>query len=620
MSQATIPRPLAPLYWGLLASTLLAALILLGMFWLGGRAQDQDQWVRHSLAVRGALQMIQSLNLSVESSQRGYLVTGRDDYLAPFAPAAADLKNSLDMLAKLVSDDPQQTQDLGVLRQLVSEKLAELQRTIDLRKAGRAADALAIVETDNGRRTMTAIRNQIDTMQANEDRLLQERETDANALTFELRLSSVLVFLLICGTGILVGYFAHRSVATIRSANANLAIANQNLLEQISQREKVESQLRQSQKMEAVGQLTGGIAHDFNNMLGVIMGALELMRRRLKTDQFGLGQFIDAAMKATERSAALTQRLLAFARQQPLAPVPVDANRMISDMSELLRSVLGEQVEIETVLSAGLWKTNVDAHQLESAIVNVAINSRDAMPDGGKLTIETGNVYLDEAYCSQNAEVSPGQFVMIALSDQGVGMPAQDVARAFDPFFTTKPTGKGTGLGLSQVYGFIKQSLGHVKIYSEPGTGTTVKIYLPRLPHAAEEIKRTMPAVIYGEASELVLVVEDDPLMRNLSSDTLRELGYSVLESENAADALAQLDENPHVKLLFTDVVMPEMNGKKLSEEALKRRPDLKVLFTTGYTRNAVVHGGVLDPGVNFISKPFTVRQLASKVRAVLDE
>jgi signal transduction histidine kinase len=620
VSQATIPRPLAPLYWGLLASTLLAALILLGMFWLGGRAQDQDQWVRHSLAVRGALQMIQSLNLSVESSQRGYLVTGRDDYLAPFAPAAADLKNSLDMLAKLVSDDPQQTQDLGVLRQLVSEKLAELQRTIDLRKAGRAADALAIVETDNGRRTMTAIRNQIDTMQANEDRLLQERETDANALTFELRLSSVLVFLLICGTGILVGYFAHRSVATIRSANANLAIANQNLLEQISQREKVESQLRQSQKMEAVGQLTGGIAHDFNNMLGVIMGALELMRRRLKTDQFGLGQFIDAAMKATERSAALTQRLLAFARQQPLAPVPVDANRMISDMSELLRSVLGEQVEIETVLSAGLWKTNVDAHQLESAIVNVAINSRDAMPDGGKLTIETGNVYLDEAYCSQNAEVSPGQFVMIALSDQGVGMPAQDVARAFDPFFTTKPTGKGTGLGLSQVYGFIKQSLGHVKIYSEPGTGTTVKIYLPRLPHAAEEIKRTMPAVIYGEASELVLVVEDDPLMRNLSSDTLRELGYSVLESENAADALAQLDENPHVKLLFTDVVMPEMNGKKLSEEALKRRPDLKVLFTTGYTRNAVVHGGVLDPGVNFISKPFTVRQLASKVRAVLDE
>jgi len=350
------------------------------------------------------------------------------------------------------------------------------------------------------------------------------------------------------------------------------------------------------------------------------MGALDLMRRRLQADQFGIGQFIDVAMKATERSAALTQRLLAFARQQPLAPVPVDVNRMISDMSELLRSILGEQIEIETVLAAGLWKTNADAHQLESAIVNVAINSRDAMPEGGKLTIETGNALLDEAYCSQNADASPGQFVMIAISDQGVGMSAADAARAFDPFFTTKPTGKGTGLGLSQVYGFIKQSIGHIKIYSELGTGTTVKIYLPRLHGPAEEVKRAQPTVVSGDSNELLLVVEDDPLMRRLSSDTLRELGYSVLESESAAGALVILSDTPGVRLLFTDVVMPEMNGKKLVEEALKKRPDLKVLFTTGYTRNAVVHSGVLDPGVNLISKPFTIQQLASKVRAVLDE
>jgi signal transduction histidine kinase len=457
-------------------------------------------------------------------------------------------------------------------------------------------------------------------MVAAEDVLLAQREAAAASFIFLLQLGSVAAFLLICGAGALVAYFAKRSLTVIQSANAQLSVANQSLLEQISQREQAESQLRQAQKMEAIGHLTGGIAHDFNNMLGVVTGALDLMRRRMKTDEFDIGRFIDAAMKATERSAALTQRLLAFARQQPLTPVPVDANRMISDMSELLRSTLGEHIQIETVLAAGLWKTNADVHQLESAIVNIAINARDAMADGGKLTIETGNVYLDEAYCRENAEVAPGQFVMVAISDEGAGMPPQTAARAFDPFFTTKPAGKGTGLGLSQVYGFVKQSLGHIKIYSEIGTGTTVKIYLPRLHGRVDETKRSVPQEVKGDAGVTILVVEDDPLMRQLSSDSLRELGYTVIESESAAQALARLDDVPGITLLFTDVVMPEMNGKKLAEEATIRRPDLKVLFTTGYTRNAVVHGGVLDPDVNFISKPFTIQQLASKVRAVLDE
>jgi signal transduction histidine kinase len=619
VSKASTPRSLAPLYWGLLVSTLLAAAIVLATFWLGGRAESEDGWVRHTLAVRSELQLIQTLVLRAESSQRGFLVTGRDEYLAPFDPAGAELKNSLNRAAGLVSDNPQQMQALAALRQLLSRKLDELQRTIALRKAGRTEEALAVVDTDEGQHTMDAISNQLASMQGTEDRLLTERETRAASFTFLLQLGSVAVFLLICGTAALAAGFAKRSVSAIRNANAQLSLANQSLLEQISEREKVERQLGQAQKMEAIGQLTGGIAHDFNNMLGVVIGALDLMRRRLKVDEFGIGSFIDVAMKAAERSATLTQRLLAFARQQPLAPEPVDANRMIADMSELLRSTLGEQVEIETVLAAGLWKTSVDPHRLESAIINVAINSRDAMPEGGKLTIETGNVYLDEAYCSQNAEVSPGQFVMIAVSDKGTGMTPEVAARAFDPFFTTKPAGKGTGLGLSQVFGFIKQSLGHIKIYSEPGTGTTVKIYLPRLRGAAGEVKRVTPQVVNGNAGEIVLVVEDDPLMRRLSSDSLRELGYSVLESESAAGALAILGDSPLVKLLFTDVVMPEMNGKKLADEALKRRPDLKVLFTTGYTRNAVVHGGVLDPDVNLISKPFTIQQLASKVRAVLD-
>jgi signal transduction histidine kinase/CheY-like chemotaxis protein len=385
-------------------------------------------------------------------------------------------------------------------------------------------------------------------------------------------------------------------------------------------REAAEAAIRQAQKMEAVGQLTGGIAHDFNNMLAVIRSSLDLMRRRIEKGDFGVDRFMEAAHKATERAAALTHHLLAFARQQPLKPEPVNANRMIADMSDLLRSTLGEHIRIETVTAAGLWVTTADANQLENAVLNIAINARDAMPDGGKLTIETANAFLDDAYCSHHAEVRPGQYVMIAITDSGEGMKPEVAARAFDPFFTTKPAGKGTGLGLSQVYGFVRQSRGHVKIYSEIGAGTTVKIYLPRLIGGVEskERRRPQPKQI-GNPSEVILVVEDDPLMRRLSTDSLIELGYTVLDSENAVAALSILDGRPDIKLLFTDVVMPDINGRKLADEALRRRPDLKVLFTTGYTKNAVVHGGVLDAEVNLLSKPFTLEQLAAKVRMVLD-
>ena len=373
--------------------------------------------------------------------------------------------------------------------------------------------------------------------------------------------------------------------------------------------------------MQALGQLTGGIAHDFNNMLGVIVGSLDLILRRIKKGDFAIERFLDAASNAAERAALLTQRLLAFARQQPLAPQPIDANKMIVNMSNLLHSTLGEQIRIETVAAGGLWTINADAQQLESAILNISINARDAMPDGGRLTIETANTYLDDAYCRQNPEIEPGQYVMIAVSDTGSGMSADVAARVFDPFFTTKPAGKGTGLGLSQVYGFVKQSHGHIKVYSEVGAGTNVKIYLPRLIADAKEVKRAIAETMRtGDRSEIILVVEDDTLMRRLTTEALHELGYTVFESENAANALAILDREADVKLLFTDVVMPDINGRKLADEAVRRRPGLKVLFTTGYTANAVVHGGVLDSGVHLISKPFTLNHLAAKVRAVLDE
>jgi PAS domain S-box-containing protein len=382
---------------------------------------------------------------------------------------------------------------------------------------------------------------------------------------------------------------------------------------------EAESQLRQSQKMEAIGQLTGGIAHDFNNMLAVVMGGLNLLQRRLARGDTDVGRYIEGAMEGARRAAALTSRLLAFSRLQQLAPEQIDANKLVQGMTDLLARTLGEAIKVETVLSAGLWRTFADVNQLESALLNLAVNARDAMPDGGRLTIETANAHIDEAYAREN-ELAPGQYVLIAVTDTGVGMTPDVVAKAFDPFFTTKAVGKGTGLGLSQVFGFIRQSGGHVKIYSEVGQGTSVKIYLPRNYSEAQLAERREKATDAAPGSgEVVLVVEDEERVRAFSVDTLRELGYSVIEARSAAEALRLLESTQEVSLLFTDVVMPEMNGRQLVDRAREVRPDLKVLYTTGYTRNAIVHNGVLDSGANLLVKPFTIDQLAAKVRHVLD-
>lgn len=391
---------------------------------------------------------------------------------------------------------------------------------------------------------------------------------------------------------------------------------------EIAERNAAEAQLRQMQKMESIGQLTGGIAHDFNNMLAIVIGSLDMARRRMRGQENpAIEKCLDNATEGAQRAAGLTSRLLAFSRQQPLEPQALDANKLVGGMSELLRRTLGETVRVETVLAGGLWRAFADPAQLESAIVNLAVNARDAMPSGGRLTIETANSDLDERYARGHAEVEPGQYVLISVSDTGTGMAPEVAERAFDPFYTTKGVGKGTGLGLSQVFGFVKQSGGHVKIYSEIGRGTTIKLYIPRhlgVTPSVADVEAARAALPLGSIDTIVLVVEDEEQVRHMTVDALRELGYTVVQASNGNQALEQLRLQPRIDLMFTDIVMPDMTGRVLADHAREMRDDLKVLYTTGYTRNAVVHNGVLDPGVAFLPKPFTLDQLALKISDVL--
>jgi PAS domain S-box-containing protein len=402
-----------------------------------------------------------------------------------------------------------------------------------------------------------------------------------------------------------------------------LTEANARLTAEMAERGRVEDALRQAHKMEAVGQLTGGLAHDFNNLLTGIFGNLELLQARIAQGRIGeVDRYVTAARGAATRAAALTHRLLAFSRHQTLAPVPTNANRLVTGLEELIQRTVGPAIAVKTVLTGDLWPTLCDPNQLESALLNLSINARDAMPDGGSLTIGTANVRLDERAAGER-DMAPGHYVTVCVSDTGTGMPPDVAARAFDPFFTTKPIDKGTGLGLSMIYGFARQSGGHVRIHSHMGSGTTVRLYLPR--HAAEEASDSVHEVADGpfqaEAGQVVLVVDDDTAVLTLVSEVLGDLGYGTIEAGDGPSGLEIVDSDARIDLLITDVGLPGgMNGREVANAVRARRPGLKVLFITGYGENAAIGTGRPERGTDVLTKPFSVSALAAKVQAMLGD
>ena len=418
-------------------------------------------------------------------------------------------------------------------------------------------------------------------------------------------------------------FWAHVVIDAIRDDDGKL-VGFAKVTRDITERRQAEAALQQaqatmirSQKLEAIGQLTGGVAHDFNNLLQVISGNLQLLSKDIAGNARAEMR-VQSALAGVARGSKLASQLLAFARRQPLEPRVVNAGRLIKGMDEMLRRALGGEIEVETVIAGGLWNSLVDPDQLENAVLNLAINARDAMNGEGRLTIEASNAFLDDEYVRQHDELSAGQYVMIAVTDTGTGIPPDILERVYEPFFTTKAEDKGTGLGLAMVYGFLKQSGGHVKIYSEVGAGTTVKLYLPR-EIASEDTLVAAPSGEIKGGEETVLVVEDDEEVRDVAVSMLTELGYRVVKARDAASALVVVDSGIPIDLIFTDVMMPgTLRSPELARKAKERLPDVAVLFTSGYTQNAIVHGGRLDPGVELLAKPYTREALARKIRHVL--
>ncbi|MEQ1810443.1 MAG: CHASE3 domain-containing protein [Terricaulis sp.] len=605
------------------AALLLLVLTVAAALWQTNQSVQLNSDVRQSLEQRASLRLLMRGMQDAETGQRGFLLTGDESYLEPYLAGREDAERELSNIDRFAASDAARVAEAHRLRELVAAKLDELQVTIDLRRNGRGNVALERVRSGRGKALMDEFRAMIAAAEAREQGAVIDAMGAVDRGSARLRFVVIIAGILLLGIATLMIFTVRNAMSELRASRDEARTAHERVLQEMGAREQAEAKVRQMQKMEAIGQLTGGVAHDFNNMLAVIMSALQLAQRRLARGETDIARFTDAAMDGARRAATLTSRLLAFARRQPLQPQVIEVNRAIGGMSDLLKRTLGENISLEVVLSAGAWRAFADQSELENAILNVCVNARDAMPEGGKLTIETSNAFLDEAYAAANSEVTPGQHVMIAITDTGGGMPPEVRARVFEPFFTTKEVGKGTGLGLAHVHGFLKQSGGHVAIYSEIGVGTTVKLYLPRTQMEEREGDAPLPAskeLPLGDSGTIVLVVEDEERVRNLSVASLRELGYTVVHASSGEEALQKLANKPAVTLMFTDIVMPGMSGRKLADEAKARYPELKVLYTTGYTQNAIVHNGVLDADARLLLKPYSIDDLARKVRAVLDE
>ncbi len=667
-----------------------------------------------------ALQVLMAAQ-DAETGQRGFLLTGRTYYLDPYHHAAARMGAVLDRLEELGRDTPWLREEAAPLRELVPRKMAELEETVALARAGKNQDAIDQVLTDDGKALMDDIRA---TVQRIADRAEAERGAEVASVLTRQRLASIgmqvaaALGVLLLGLAVLALLLGrarlldtrrreqllaaqlHAAVEHIRDGVAvfdpdeRLVLRNSRFagtiglppdlvrpgvtlaalaaaqrldppllsaprpsgtpavaeaqqdgrrleiwrsampdggqmvaVADITRRVQAESLARHAQKMEVLGQMTGGVAHDFNNLLQVVSTNLELVSKHVagRDGEDGwLHARLDAARAGVARGARLTRHLLAFARRQPLAPEPLDPARVLMGVEDMLRRTLGEAIAMELVVGGGLWAVRADPGQLENALLNLVVNARDAMtgPDGeraGRLTVEVANASLDEEYAARAAEVTPGQYVMFAVTDTGCGMTPEQLRRATEPFYTTKGEGQGTGLGLSMVFGFAKQSEGHFQLYSEPGRGTTARLYIPRTT-AAVRAPSPEPAATAPGQGELVLLVEDDPGVRQAAGDALASLGYAVLAAADAEAAQRMLEGGARPDVLFTDVVMPgPLSSRGLAEQAQRMLPGLAVLFTSGYTQNSVVHNGELDPGISLLSKPWRTEDLARHLRTALD-
>jgi len=598
-----------------------AAVVAVGL--LVVRSSEADYWLAHTIKVQKAGEALLSEIQLAESAKRGYLLTGDSDYLNEFNQSSGAIPRLFETLSDLVADNSDQVSRLETLGPLIDAKLAEMDETLEFDQQGERTEALNTIRSSRAEGLSKSIREELFEFLNAERELLNMRQEEASALR---RWLAALIGVALLTAMVLTALLA---IAT-RHAVADLIARSRDLEEESLRRQEAEDSLRQVQKMEAVGQLSGGIAHDFNNLLTIIMGNLDTIKRRVANGPKGqaakLEKPVDAALYGARSAAQLTQRLLAFSRLQALAPDRVDMNRLVTDMVDLLKRSLGEQISVETVLGAGLWSAYVDPNQLENALLNLALNARAAMPEGGCLTIETANTYLDDAYARRFGDVEPGQYVVLCVTDTGTGIPADVIDQVFEPFFSTKSAGEGSGLGLSMVHGFVKQSGGHVRIYSEELHGTTVKLYLPRMTVAEEQKAAAAakpekaPPPPRAKPQETILLVEDNDGVRDYAATVLHGLGYAVLEAADTPSAIELLGNKPPIDLLFTDVVLPGgLNGKTLADEVRRKYPGLPVLFTTGYTRNAIVHQGRLDADVELLGKPYTEQDLAQKIREMLD-